>query len=382
MKSYLKISILALLIFSCDQQRVHEIKFQLPDSNSYTVKEIFQISDEVENVFWNTPVQIIELKSGNFLLRDRNDVVFLEFNERGEFVGRFGEEGRGPGEFSFIRQSMLDPKGKLHVFDLFNARHTIFFKQDSTWQIEKTTPYKLTRTNFKDNLPNKIISNENGNILAEYQISPSASNIDTLNYEYFYLSKTDSLFKEAEEPLYLFPTQRVIILRSGSTSSYMINENLYSAFCYFHTTRDKLFCIKNNSNSFFEVTKDGQEKFISNLPYERKRLSKDEKVKLASKVNSFRKEDGNLLIKSLPNTYSYYKNVLFNEDSILIELFRSDTSQPNWVITNYEGEIIGSFSTPKDFNAIEVINDSLIIGTYSINENRKSLKGLKINPLR
>jgi hypothetical protein len=64
--------------------------------------------------------------SGDILYSDRDQKTVLVFNAQGDYLTKFGREGRGPGEFEIPRVIASDHEGFIYVSDLGNARISVW----------------------------------------------------------------------------------------------------------------------------------------------------------------------------------------------------------------------------------------------------------------
>ncbi len=70
---------------------------------------------------FNGPADLI-VDGGVIYVTDENNSRVEEFNEKGEYVGKFGSNGTGNGEFNLTGGIGADPSGNLYVTDILNGR--------------------------------------------------------------------------------------------------------------------------------------------------------------------------------------------------------------------------------------------------------------------
>lgn len=72
------------------------------------------------------------LTDGSLIVIDRSLNTINHFDANGDLIQTFGGTGRGPGEYSTITHSVVNPDGRVAVADVKNARITILNTVDDT----------------------------------------------------------------------------------------------------------------------------------------------------------------------------------------------------------------------------------------------------------
>ncbi|MCF8357075.1 MAG: 6-bladed beta-propeller, partial [Melioribacteraceae bacterium] len=88
----------------------------------------------IEETTFDFPTQIRSDSYGNIYVLDMGGETVKKFNPKGEFVRKFGREGRGPGEFHSPFRMDVRPDGKLIVLDV-NLNKCEVFTGDRVKQV-------------------------------------------------------------------------------------------------------------------------------------------------------------------------------------------------------------------------------------------------------
>lgn len=88
------------------------------------------------------------IHDGSLVVVDYSLKTINRFDEEGSLMQSFGGEGRGPGEFSDITDTAINPEGKVAVADIRNARITILDLFDETVTISDHEPGWHTRLSW------------------------------------------------------------------------------------------------------------------------------------------------------------------------------------------------------------------------------------------
>lgn len=84
------------------------------------------------------PTDLYRSSDGRFLLADRLDPGSLKiFSPTGEYVGRLGRHGRGPGEFQLVNLFLRLPADSVEVIDIGLMRGTLL---SPSLVLVRTTP--------------------------------------------------------------------------------------------------------------------------------------------------------------------------------------------------------------------------------------------------
>lgn len=97
---------------------------------SYTYEEVLRIGDKDEydeNYSFTSPYHIAVNANGEIYVSDRRLNIIRMFDSEGIFMKKFGQRGRGPGEFNDISSMYIDPsQNHLVVVDRMNLRANRF----------------------------------------------------------------------------------------------------------------------------------------------------------------------------------------------------------------------------------------------------------------
>ena len=114
---------LSLFILLFCLNPVHAQKFKLQLQEKLTIGE--EVSDSTEYLFANIR-EIRLLKDEQLLVANGADNSLRIFNMNGRFDRKFGERGRGPGEFHEISSVDITEDNRILLIDRYQNRVTIF----------------------------------------------------------------------------------------------------------------------------------------------------------------------------------------------------------------------------------------------------------------
>lgn len=107
------------------------------DSNlhlSDIAKSVNLVQMETKNGSYLTSILEVKLFNGNLLIRDTSGRVFI-FNSKGNFIGKFGVRGEGPGEYSSAYSIEIDQE--LGLIYLGGVRKLLVYDKNYEFLKEK-----------------------------------------------------------------------------------------------------------------------------------------------------------------------------------------------------------------------------------------------------
>jgi hypothetical protein len=159
MKNCFLICLMALWVWSCTGNNSDtDVSKKLV---SVDVDEILRISDEYTDEFlFGRLSGIIVDSDGHILAGDQSLKTIYQFNPEGSYIGSFGQEGAGPGEFGQYFNLGITYDDSLYVQDMMQSRVQTFGKNsDGSWVFGSTIPLRRSEGGFPSNL-NKISDTE------------------------------------------------------------------------------------------------------------------------------------------------------------------------------------------------------------------------------
>jgi hypothetical protein len=186
MKTIGKLCILTAFLWSCSgtDTSPHESGKLV----AIEVEEILHISDEfAEDFLFGRIVGISVDSDGYILVGDQSEKTIYHFSPDGDYLGNFGKEGAGPGEFGQFFSLSITPDDSLYIQDMMQSRVQAFGKSsDGTWRFGSTIPLRRGDGAFPSSL-HKISDNA---FLIHYMrgISPAGA---TGNKPFLQLSDRD-----------------------------------------------------------------------------------------------------------------------------------------------------------------------------------------------
>lgn len=377
-----------LKIFGCDdnQQIVRE-SFNLPDSTTAELEEIFRVSELGDSYFFNSIESLHFMENGNIILQDYAPTELFEINTKVELISVIGRKGRGPGEFQQIQKTFLTEEDSLHVYEFNYNRHHVFSRSDNgNWDLkrDRSLPFKRGFV-FRDRIPSQIYSLKNGELFGVFIESVDSTFIGngyTEETRFSYLAPLDdNLEIIGGEKKTRKPVSTLLNIQQDQLRINSGNPNFYSAFYLFNSENENVYYFTNESNELFEITLDGESEPVGFLPFEKLPLNEAEVKAQFESSKQLPIDISDFIRVSLLTHQPYYKKAYLADDRIWIQLTRRDMNKPNWVITNLSGEIIHSFIGPDKIGIFRVFNNSLYVSEskesgeiqlvrYNLNSNK------------
>ncbi|MEX2573262.1 MAG: 6-bladed beta-propeller [Balneolaceae bacterium] len=128
--------LLFLITVSCSQDSQHFAEIHTSEIPAIELDHLFTITDS-EDVYF---LQISGVKSdskGRTYLADQQALSIHLFDQDGSYIESIGREGSGPGEFQSLLQIYIDQQDRLIVYDVRQARNTIFVEMNNSWEPEQ-----------------------------------------------------------------------------------------------------------------------------------------------------------------------------------------------------------------------------------------------------
>jgi hypothetical protein len=128
---------------------------------SIDVEETLRISDEHADEFLFGMLSGIVVDSdGHILAGDQSMKTIYHFSPEGMYIGNFGQEGAGPGEFGQYFNLGISNDDSLYVQDMMQSRVQTFGKNsEGSWVFGSTIPLRRGEGGFPSNL-NKLSDTE------------------------------------------------------------------------------------------------------------------------------------------------------------------------------------------------------------------------------
>jgi hypothetical protein len=355
------------------------VSFKLPDEATHDLTELFRISSPADGAFFSYIRNIHILSDGHLVVQNYPDHQLYELTPDGELVGIIGREGRGPGEFIQTYMSHLAIDDSLHVFDFNNSRHQVFTRDEpGQWTYSRESAFQRVRLDgLKEQIPDRVVRSTDGETFGLFRIHPTAR--DTLQAQYMYVSKVDQNIEHAGDVSRLRLASELAIHRGENNSMSVINNRRFKrSFYTFRPETDEVLLIQNTSNDITVIDSSGKETVNGQLPYERfpvNRRSLDESL---VNVNYSYAGMEEIVQDKLLDYEPYYRNVVLHDNRLWVNLARSDSDKPNWVVTTLEGELLEAFHGPEEITEV-TIHGNRMYGSVRDTDGAVYLVGYELN---
>lgn len=208
-----------------------------------------------------------------FIFDKENDQVFRFSQKDGSFLNKFGQKGRGPGEYTHVTNMTLNrTKKEVCLLDIYGYK-LLYFNYDGTLIREEPLFYcynafefvkdrMLLCTNFNDN-DNTPAINNNRLVLAEANQTP-------LYVGFSFPESFDTQFHQNSKMPFITCGEDVYYNHVLSDTIWQIKENgvCEAKYIFKFPGRDNLF----NEKDFQKITDDEYEERQQDIPYYRDEL--------------------------------------------------------------------------------------------------------------
>lgn len=349
------------LLVGCTPENDFELEsYNLPEHASLEVAEIFRISSPAEGAFFSAIRKIHILSDGNLVVQNYPDYQLYELTPDGGYVNVVGRQGRGPGEFVETFISHLADGDSLHVYDFNNARHQVLVKnREGEWNHYRERMFRrVISDEMVEQIPQELITAQPGDSYGIFKVFPGSR--DTLNANYYYVAQVDENIEHTGEAERIRVANELAIHRGENNSrSVHANRRFFRSFYQYDPGKNDVIMVRNTSNEIIVIDSSDNESVIGYLPYERFPIDREKLQESLVNVNYYYSGMEEIVREKLPDHEPYYWNVILHEGRLWVNLARSDSESPNWIITNLEGEVQESFRGPEEISEVTIHEDRL-----------------------
>ena len=331
------------LILSCT---VKENK--LPDLNNHLrseLREIYSISEFNGSEFFARPAIVTPLENGHFLIADTQILSVHHFNDKAKYLGTFGREGKGPGEFLKLNDIFLK-SDTVYIVDGRNVKINSYLTEGENVRFfeSKSFEYMMIK-DYPLALFREFIPSAKGALTAVYydfdnlsQDEMKTTKMLTIPY-----SESPEQQKDSLQIFNLMPQihrDGVVLFIPLKTQGYFSSMN--DGFAYALNDEPKI--------SIYNV--DGSARSEIKLPDTRKKISKEEKEAIYN--FEYRNSPDPLKYKSIvmqqmPDQRPVIRNMKTDaENRIWVQIYRNDESNADWFVYEENGKPVVNLEIPED----------------------------------
>ena len=341
-----------LTVIKKDAQPTHEIDFSQEVSFG-----------ETEDVIVGGIMDVTVDNEERVFIADGDQNVIHIYESGGDYIGKVGKEGKGPGEFTMVSlmrhdQSQLYAldrrQRRINVFDLksFEFSHAISLSQEGDGQDELSSA-----------IPGAYYVRDNGNLLVGYEESMARDQeADSERSVLYYLMDQEGNI--ISDKLMEQPTDEYIMDQSGEmrlfmTPPYARRSNLATG------PGNKIYTNWSENFLIKQYSADGQYQQAVYYPYSQSSLD------ISKVVKEFEGKRFKDLIRNAdnPDTWPAVNSLMVDGQSRLwISTFTDDDSIYKWWIVSSQGELLAQFSWPRK-ERIEAIENGKL---YARKTNEKT----------
>ncbi len=370
---------LIFIITSACRQRpdfIHE-SYNLPENDTHQLIEHFRISEPVAGAFFSHIRKIHILSEGNVVVQNYPDVQLYEFRPDGKLVQVIGRSGRGPGEFIETFISHVTPGDSLHVYDFNNIRHQVLAKNDAgRWAYVRERVFQRSRLNLmQEQIPEDVSYDSENKLFGIFRIFPTGR--DTLHAHYKYVSEIDMNVEHAGGVDHLMLEEELAVYRSKSSMSVFNSEFFYKIFYLFNPVREIVYVISNHSNEIVAIDSTGRKSVTGLLPFEKFPIDEKKLEETVQNVNYHFEEMEGIVNDKILSHEPYYRNALWHDGQLWIQITRTDNRKPNWIVSSPAGEVKKTFRGPEDIENVRIRGNRLY-GSITNSDGEVFFAGFKL----
>ena len=138
--------------------------------------------------------------------------------------------------------------------------------------------------------------------------------------------------------------------------------------------------VENTSNEIVAIDSTDRETVIGYLPYERFPIDGEKLEESLVNVNYYYSGMEEIVREKLLDHEPYYWNVILHEGRLWVNLARSDSDSPNWIITTLEGEVQEAFQGPEKISEV-TISGNRMYGSVKDADGATYLVGYELKKL-
>lgn len=372
-------------IFSACCERSNQVtsrQFNLPDTSTVTLSTLFEYDELSDGAFIKMIKSIKPLSNGNLIVQNYPHYQVHEFSPYGKLVNTIGRKGRGPGELMEAYHVFVTPEDSLHVIDInYLQRHLVFYRnKNNDWKIKRERGSRNKR--YVDTLISKfpvdLTTSKNGEMMGVFWVSTGHVVSDTLSHHFNYLAKVDHNIEMTGPQRNLISVGDIATLRTDNSMTQQSNRWFWYSFYLPIPNTEEILLISNNSNNILKIDFSENKSIQGQLPFEHFQVNKEEVENTFNSSSPNHSKMKKLVLDLMMNHEPYYHNVVLNGNRLWIQLARSDTSKPNWVITDLYGNVIESFTGPSNISKTVVIGNKMY-GALSKKNGAQTFAGFELS---
>lgn len=349
---------LSILLTSCSSSDKQENSDQpLPPESSVELREIAKISNIDDEIYFSGFRKVLVTSQGDALVNDYRQQALFFFDEEGNFINKIGNEGPGPNEFRDIRNLILTPGDTIHTFDRNNARHQVLAPTEGTWK--QTRELKLEQgfsEEFHAFYPEKLYPRNDNSYWALFKNNIGLRDTTTMYHEWL-VPVDANLEPLTDDRKLLGPSEKTAINRSDNFIIISNHPNSFKTFTEFNADQELIHRAYNTDASIRVLDLEGNEINNIQLPYETIAPDPDEKKEYMKNLRENSSFD-NQAVETAKEIYldhqAYVQQfVMDDQNRYWIKVPRRDEENPNWIIVDSDGELLGSFRLQDTIETLE-----------------------------
>ncbi|MCH8556632.1 MAG: hypothetical protein LAT84_02365 [Balneolia bacterium] len=326
---------------------------ELPAENTITLEPIVSLESFGDHYISGirTPMPA---SNGDIIISEFSAQQLFRISADGELLQTIGRDGRGPGEFQSIYSLLMAPGDSLHVFDINNSRHQVFGTDGETWrsarELERMRPNAGTEGR-KQFAPSRVFEADGelfglfrNHIVVGDTATMYQSWISRVNHNLHPADDEEILLKTGEDALVIRMDNRGIVTNTHPFS--------YRLFRNWNPNEQLLAEISNENAELRHYNVDGELIRSVQLPYEKLEADVAARADYERQMSEYGNEAVQLTrSKHLPFEPLVREFIADDEGRYWIQMSRSDTDSPNWIVFSAAGEILGAVTFHIDFEA-------------------------------
>ena len=326
---------------------------ELPKENTITLELIASLESFGDHYISGirTPMPA---SNGDIIISEFGAQQLFRISADGELLQTIGRDGRGPGEFQSIYSLLMAPGDSLHVFDINNSRHQVFGTDGESWsyarELERMRPNAGTE-GLKYFAPGRVFEAK-GELFGLFRNHIVFG--DTATMYQSWIGRVNNNLQPADDEVVLLKTGEDALVIRMDNRGIVTNTHPFSyrLFRNWNESEQLLVEVSNESAELRHYTIDGELIRSVQLPYEKLEADAAARLDYERQMSEYGSDVVQLArSKYLPFEPLIRQFIADDEGRYWMQMSRTDTNSPNWIVFNATGEILGAITFHVDYEA-------------------------------
>lgn len=341
---YLPFLILLVLLTSCTSKNTSEVSFK--EFPTVELHEVSSIKTFNNGDFFARPHIVTPLRNNQFLIADTQLLSLFLFDKNADYLGSYGRNGKGPGEF--LRMNNIFIKGDtINVVDGKNLRISSYIMADDKINLlgEHEFRYMMLQ-DYPLALFTEFISSENGELTAVYYDFDNLSRDEMKLTKMLTIPYSDTQEQQNDSTIQVF--EMVTQLHKDRT----ILTIPYKTRGYFATLNGGYVYALNDEPKISIYDLDGSVRTEIKLPDTRVDINREEKEAAYDYEYQNSPDPGkfkSIVMQQMPDQRPVIQDLKTDADNrIWVQIYRNVENSADWFVYEENGSPVASIDVPAD----------------------------------